>query len=155
MHQQYAKTLITCTDMKSNEYLCRICNYSYSWNLQIHFRGKKSLVLVPGTSWISNRTSIYFHPMSCGQVKYSLIVYFSLTRTSYLITGQVKILMYLPGGQVKICRFFYPCILLSVGWEFYENENIVRSLWKWRQLCFMKVVISVEISIYVACSTKM
>ena len=47
--------------------------------------------------------------MSCGQVKNSLIVYFSLTRTSYLVTGQVKILMYLPGGQVKIFRFFYPC----------------------------------------------
>ena len=47
--------------------------------------------------------------MSCGQVKNSLIVYVSLTRTSYLITGQVKILMYLPGRQVKIFRFFYPC----------------------------------------------
>ena len=32
--------------------------------------------------------------MSCGQVKNSLIVYFSLTRTSYLVTGQVKSLMY-------------------------------------------------------------
>ena len=47
--------------------------------------------------------------MSCGQVKNSLIIYFFLTRTSYLVTGQVKILMYLPGGQVKIFRFFYPC----------------------------------------------
>ena len=70
---------------------------------------KKSLVLVPGTSWISGRTSIYFHPMSGGQVKNSMLVYFSLTRTSYLVTGQVKILMDLPGGQVKIFRFFYPC----------------------------------------------
>ena len=46
--------------------------------------------------------------MSCGQVKNTLIIYFSLTRTSYLVTGQVKILMYLPGGQVKIFRFFLP-----------------------------------------------
>ena len=69
---------------------------------------KKSLVLVPGTSWISGRTSIYFHPMSGGQVKNSMLVYFSLTRTSYLVTGQVKILMDLPGGQVKFFRFFYP-----------------------------------------------
>ena len=75
----------------------------------IQCRGKKSLVLMPGTSSISDRTSIYFHPMSCGQVKNSLIVYVSLTRTSYLITGQVKIFMYLTGGQVKIFRFFYPC----------------------------------------------
>ena len=30
---------------------------------------KKSLVLEPGTSKISIRTSIYFHPMSDGQVK--------------------------------------------------------------------------------------
>ena len=78
---------------------------------------KKSLVLVPGTSWISDRTSKYFHPMSCGQVKNSLIVYFSLTRTSYLVTGQVKILMYLPGGQVKNFRFFYPCHLWSVLYQ--------------------------------------
>ena len=70
---------------------------------------KKSLVLVPGTSWISGRTSIYFHSMSAGQVKNSMLVYFSLTRTSYLVTGQVKILMDLPGGQVKILTFFYPC----------------------------------------------
>ena len=48
--------------------------------------------------------------MSCGQVKNSLIDYFSLTRTSYLVTGQVKILMYLPGGQVKIFRFFTPVV---------------------------------------------
>ena len=47
--------------------------------------------------------------MSGGQVKYSMLVYFSLTRTSYLVTGQVKILMDLPGGQVKNFRFFYPC----------------------------------------------
>ena len=46
--------------------------------------------------------------MSCGHVKNSLIVYFSLTRASYLVTGQVKILMYLPGGQVKILNFFTP-----------------------------------------------
>ena len=31
--------------------------------------GKKSLVLEPGTSKISVRTSKYFHPMSNGQVK--------------------------------------------------------------------------------------
>ena len=33
---------------------------------------KKSLVLEPGTSKISGRTSIYFHPMSGGQVKNSV-----------------------------------------------------------------------------------
>ena len=47
--------------------------------------------------------------MSGGQVKISMLVNFSLKRTSYLVTGQVKILMDLPGGQVKIFRFFYPC----------------------------------------------
>ena len=31
---------------------------------------KKSLVLEPGTCKISIRTSIYFHPMSEGQIKY-------------------------------------------------------------------------------------
>ena len=75
---------------------------------QINSRGKK--ITCPGavTSGISDRTSIYFHPMSCGQVKNSMLGYFPLTRTSYLVTGQVKILMYLPRGQVKIFRFFYP-----------------------------------------------
>ena len=63
---------------------------------------KKSLVMEPETSWISGRTSIYFHPMSGGQVKNSVQVYFSLRRTSYLVTGQVKLLMNLPGGQVSI-----------------------------------------------------
>ena len=65
---------------------------------------------MPGTSWISCRTSIYFHPMSGGQVKNSMLVYFSLTRTSYLVTGQVKNLMYLPGGQVKFFKDFLPLL---------------------------------------------
>ena len=45
--------------------------------------------------------------ISSRQVKNSVQNYFSL-RTSYLLTGQVKLLMNLPGGQVKILRFFYP-----------------------------------------------
>ena len=45
--------------------------------------------------------------MSCGQVKNSMLGYFSLTRTSYLVTGQVTILMYLPRGQVKIFLDFF------------------------------------------------
>ena len=57
--------------------------------------------------------------MSCGQVKNSLIVYLSLARTSYLVTGQVKILMYLPGGQVKILDFFTPvCINSNISKSF-------------------------------------
>ena len=76
-------------------------------------RVKKLLVLVPGTSWISGRPSIFFHPMSGGQVKNSMLVYFALTRTSYLVTEQVKFLNYLPGGQVKIFRFFYPWTALA------------------------------------------
>ena len=40
--------------------------------------GKKSLVLKPGTSKISGRTSIYFHPMSGGQVKISVQVYLTI-----------------------------------------------------------------------------
>ena len=39
---------------------------------------KKSLVLVPGTSKISGRTSICFHPMSGGQVKNSVQVYLTI-----------------------------------------------------------------------------
>ena len=39
---------------------------------------KKSLVLVPGTSNISGRTSICFHPMSGGQVKNSVQVYLKI-----------------------------------------------------------------------------
>ena len=39
---------------------------------------KKSLVLEPGTSKISGRTSIYFHPMSGGQVKNSVQVYLTI-----------------------------------------------------------------------------
>ena len=41
-------------------------------------------------------------------MKNSMLVYFSLTKTSYLVTGQVKILMHLPRGQVQIFRFVYP-----------------------------------------------
>ena len=52
---------------------------------------KKSLVLEPGTSKISTRTSIYFHPMSDGQVKnYSARYNISLKAQCYLATGQVK-----------------------------------------------------------------
>ena len=43
--------------------------------------------------------------------KFNACLSFPLTRTSYLVTGQVQILMYLPGGQVNIFRFFYPCIV--------------------------------------------
>ena len=101
-----------------------------------HSGVKKSLVLVPGTSWISGRTSIYFHPMSGRQVKNSMLVYFSLTRTSYLVTGQVKILMHLPGGQVKIFRFFYPwhftgtwmCVYVSI-------YNYLPLTWLWPFSC--------------------
>ena len=45
--------------------------------------------------------------MSCGQVENSLIVYFSLTRTNYLVTGQVKMLMYLP----EFLDFFTPKLI--------------------------------------------
>ena len=79
------------------------------WSMMADIAG---VFLVPGTSWISGRTSIYFHPMSDGQVKNYMLVYFCLTRTSYLVTGQVKILRYLPGGQVKFFRFFCPCIVM-------------------------------------------
>ena len=71
--------------------------------------------------------------MSCRQVINSMLVYFSLTRTSYLVTGQVKILMYLPGGQVKIFRFFYPCtsiylsIHLSIPPFIHKTRNILHA----------------------------
>ena len=55
--------------------------------------------------------------MSGGQVKNYMLVYFSLTRTSYLVTGQVKILRYLPGGQVKFFRFFYPWYAIDTPCE--------------------------------------
>ena len=54
----------------------------------------------------------YFHLMSSGQVKNSeqvyLTIYHDIFRTSYLVTGQEKIWLYFPGGQVKILRFFTP-----------------------------------------------
>ena len=71
---------------------------------------KKSLVLEPGTSKISFRTSIYFHPMSDEQVKKNTVPgYISLNAQRYLATGQVKIWVYLSAGQVNILRIFYPC----------------------------------------------
>ena len=72
------------------------------------YRGKK--ITCPGARDKLNfrQDKHIFYPMSGGQVKNSMLVYFSLTRTSYFVTGQVKILMYLPRGQVKIFRFFYP-----------------------------------------------
>ena len=40
--------------------------------------------------------------------KFNASIFDNIFRTSYLATGQVKILPNLPGGQVKILRFFYP-----------------------------------------------
>ena len=57
--------------------------------------------------------------------KLNASIYFSLTRTSYLVTGQVKILMGLPGGQVKIFRFFYPC---DTGDRFIEDHHRIISV---------------------------
>ena len=57
-----------------------------------HAGVKKSLVLEPGTSKISIRRSVYFHPMSDGQVKKNTVPdYISLNAQHYLATGQVKI----------------------------------------------------------------
>ena len=77
--------------------------------------------------------------MSCGQVKNSLIVYFSLTRTSYLVTGQVKILMYLPWGQVKIFRFFYPCIEIDLMRNIFSTTFISFKQLVWLALLVDKV----------------
>ena len=57
--------------------------YHKCWNVGMKKRlwlagVKKSLVLEPGTSKISVRTSIYFHPMSGGQVKHSVQVYLTI-----------------------------------------------------------------------------
>ena len=62
--------------------------------------GKKSLVWEPGTSKISIRTSIYFLPMSDGQVKkYNARLYF-FQCPALMATGPVKIKVDL------ILRFF-------------------------------------------------
>ena len=47
-------------------------------------------------------------------------------RTSYLATGRVKILIFLPEGQVKILRFFYPCFkwLINSYIKLYFNQSI-------------------------------
>ena len=51
-------------------YACSVYAYTHIFTYAtMSIRGKKSLVLEPGTSKISIRTSIYFHPMSDGQVK--------------------------------------------------------------------------------------
>ena len=71
--------------------------------------------------------------MSDGQVKNSMLVYFSLTRTSYLVTGQVKNFMYLPGGQVNFFRFFYPCKCFSLEFEYFINFMNDRYLHKYCQ----------------------
>ena len=55
-------------------------------------RGKKSLVLEPGTNKISIRTSIYFHPMSYWTSQKTTVPgYMSLNGQHYWATGQVKI----------------------------------------------------------------
>ena len=52
----------------------------------------KTTCPMPGTSKISIRTSIYFHPMSDGQVKKNTVQgYISLNAQHYLAPGQVKI----------------------------------------------------------------
>ena len=60
------------------------CRYLYRiitsdlWICKSNTGVKKSLVLEPGTSKISGRTSIYFHSMSGGQVKNSVQVYLTI-----------------------------------------------------------------------------
>ena len=81
----------------------------------MNFRGKKKLALEPGTSKISIRTSIFFHPMSDRQVKNIVQGYISLNAQCYFATGQVKIKVYLSTGQVSISRFFTPeFVLISI-----------------------------------------
>ena len=48
-----------------------VCIHLYVFHILsiLSYRGKYSLVLVPGTSKISTKTSIYFHQMSDRQVK--------------------------------------------------------------------------------------
>ena len=80
------------------------------WQWDAGFTGvKKSLVLEPGTSKISGRTSIYFHSMSGGQVKNSVQVYLTKYISDKLIDFRTsKNLTHLARGTSEILRFFYP-----------------------------------------------
>ena len=88
--------------------------------------------------------------MSGGQVKNSMLVHFSLTRTSYLVTGQVKILMYLPGGQVKIFRFFYPWFRIFLTNVYMSNkcayvkEKNPSQLAEFKINCYIHLVLDYE-----------
>ena len=45
--------------------------------------------------------------------KFSASLFDNIFRTSKLTTGQVKNWVILPGGKVKIFRYFYPCFKIS------------------------------------------
>ena len=100
--QTNKQTNKSCPNKSRVQYLCIIHG-------QVTCRGKK--ITCPG-AWdklnFRQDKHIFSPNVRRTSKKLNAIVYFSLTRTSYLVTGQVKILMDLPGGQVKIFRFFYP-----------------------------------------------
>ena len=85
---------------------------------------KISLVLEPGTSKISIRTSKYFSSNVRRASKINTVLgYISLNAQRDFATGQVKIKVYLSTGQVKILRFFYPC--RWIGWS--GGKSVVKS----------------------------
>ena len=78
----------------------KICLTFYYYNL---FRDKKIKFN------FRQHKHIFSPNVRLASKKFSARLFENILRTSYLVTGQVKIWLYLPGGQVKIFRFFYPC----------------------------------------------
>ena len=85
----------------------------YFWFFHILDRGKK--ITCPGVrDKLNFRQDKHIFPPNVQRTSKKLNAsIFSLTRTSYLVTGQVKSLMHLPRGQVKIFRIFYPCLNMN------------------------------------------
>ena len=80
----------------------------------ILYRGKKSLFLEPGTSKISIRTSIYFHPMSNGQVKkYSTRLYFHECPQFFFCNRTSKNLGILVRRTSEHFKIFYPYFIFE------------------------------------------
>ena len=102
--QRWVILIVHVRGRVQNRLFCVGCQYT----VKINIRGKK--ITCPGARDKLNfrQDKHIFSPNVRRASKKFYALYFSLTRTSYLVIGQVKILMYLPGGQVKFFRFFYP-----------------------------------------------
>ena len=121
------------TAIQSCQYLLSKYNSHY-WKFNNNFWGKK--ITCPG------RTSIYFHPMSGGQVKNSVQVYLTIYISDKLIDNRTsKNLTYLARGTSENSKIVLPLRLLPIS----ENQYCFLNKFRMIILLLMHVFIFTNI----------